>query len=57
MLELADALNARYCHNLPLPPGITVETLNTLMEASDWEQSYLYNDPVAGPLGYVILIL
>jgi len=49
--ELFDALMARKCHNLPFPNGITVEILDQILNASNWEQSFLYNDPIAGPLG------
>jgi hypothetical protein len=48
--ELSDALFARQCHNMPFPHGITSDTLETLLKISNFEQSYLYANPLAGRL-------
>jgi len=49
--QLVDNLEARLCHELPFPKGITAEMLEEFMDAASWELNYLWNDPIIGRLG------
>jgi len=49
--QLVDNLEARRCHQLPFPKGITNDMLTQFMTAASWELNYLWNDPIIGRLG------
>jgi hypothetical protein len=54
---LSDNLQARKCHGLPYPPGVTEYMVDQAMTAASWELNYLWTDDEAGKLGFDIIFL
>jgi acid phosphatase len=44
--ELMDSLYARYCHNLSMPVGVTLDMFEQIVAAANWETNYILTYPL-----------